>query len=508
MFFLFTLDTFTTWATTVLVIVLSSIWIYRRYTFWSSLGIPGLRPIPLLGNILDYVLRPMYVVDMERQKKYGNIFGAYHGFNLVLNICSPELIKKTMISDFFPFHGREAPSDNQFRESLGARNGQAWKDQRSIMSQAFTAGKMKKMMSIMEECCESFSHYLDSLVLDRQTANINLYDLFGKLTLNLTAKIQFGIDVKGYLDESNPLVYNVSRFFNISKLKLLLFFIFFFFVQDRVGLSVLPTDAKDFLVATAEEILRQRRTTNSQREYTDMLQLLSEAEADKDDELSGFKKTSNRTLTEKEIVSNVMIFLAVGFESTGTVLSHLTYELAINPSIQEKLRDEIVEAVKGSPDGKLSYDVIMSLKYLDAVISEILRIYPPGASIQRETVCDHVLEIDSKSYRIPTRTILNIPTYTIHHNPAYFQNPETFDPERFMPDGKHEIIPYTYLPFGIGPRNCIANRFVLFQLKVCLAFLLQKYRFVRTEETDVPLDFSSSTIVLKAKRNVVGIQHL
>ena len=445
---------------------------------------------------------------MERQKKYGDIFGTYLGLNLVLNVSSPELIRKTMISDFFPFHKRETASGDLFRDSVFGSNEQAWKDQRSIMSRAFTSGKIKKMMAIIEDCCDSFSHYIHSIILDRKTASIHLNDFYGKLVLNLTAKLQFGIDVKGYLDESNPLLYNVSRFLEFPKWKVLLFFFLPKFVAEKVGFSMTPTDAQDFIVATAKEVLRQRRATNSQREYTDVLQLLSEASADVNYELPGFKKTSKMTLTENEIVSNILIFLAGGIETTSTALSHTTYALATNPSIQEKLRHEIVGAVKQSPDGKLSFDMIMGLTYLDAVVSESLRIYSPAAWIQRETVCDHVLETDGKFYKIPVGTLLNIPIYATHHNPKYFKDPETFDPERFMLDRKHEIIPYTYLPFAVGPRNCIGKRFALIQLKACLAYLLQKYRFVRTEETDVPLDFSSSTFMMKAKRIVVGIECL
>ena len=513
MFLPFTLDHLTTWTTTVLLIVLLSIWMYRRYTFWSSQGMAGPQPIPLLGNLLDYFLKPMYIVDMERQKKYGQIFGTYLGFNLVVNISSPQLIKKTMISDFFAFHGRIQPGDDQLLQSISGKNGQEWKDQRTIMSQAFTFGKTKKMLPIIKECCESFSGYLDTLMVNGKT-NVDLMKLYSLFIMNLTAKVQFGIHVKGYLDESSPMVHHAFRFFNIPKTKLLLNFFIPKFIKEKLGISLTPKDSQEFLVSAAKEILRQRRDKSCQREYPDLLQLLSEASVDNNDvedtmpEFAGFKKTLKKTLTEKEIIANIMTFFVVGFDSTANVLSTTTYALATNPLVQENLREEIVQAVKKCPGGKLSYETIMGLKYLDAVMSESLRLYPPAAANPRETVSDYVLETDSKFYKIPSGTMMSILIYAIHHNPDYFKDPETFDPERFMPERNHEIIPYTYLPFGIGPRNCIANRFVLFQLKVCLVYLLQKYRFVRTEETDVPLDFSSSTFLMKAKRIVVGIQCL
>jgi cytochrome P450 family 9 len=90
----------------------------------------------------------------------------------------------------------------------------------------------------------------------------------------------------------------------------------------------------------------------------------------------------------------------------------------------------------------------------------------------------------------------------IHKDPEYYPNPDRFDPERFMPENRHKLIPYTFLPFGIGPRNCVGMRFALMEAKTAIAHIITKFRFVRTENTEVPIELSTLSILLLPKRDI------
>ena len=92
-----------------------------------------------------------------------------------------------------------------------------------------------------------------------------------------------------------------------------------------------------------------------------------------------------------------------------------------------------------------------------------------------------------------------IPIYPLHHDPNYFPNPMKFNPERFMPENKSKIIPYTFRPFGSGPRNCVGMRFALMNIKTCVVKLLTKYRFCRTESTKTEFDYKKFVVFLMAK---------
>lgn len=104
------------------------------------------------------------------------------------------------------------------------------------------------------------------------------------------------------------------------------------------------------------------------------------------------------------------------------------YELALNQEIQEKLRKEIILALDGS-EGKLSYDLIFSLKYLDMIVNETLRKYPPAFLIMRKATKD--FKIPETDMIIPAGTTININVLSIHRDPEYYPEPDTFDPERF-----------------------------------------------------------------------------
>lgn len=169
------------------------------------------------------------------------------------------------------------------------------------------------------------------------------------------------------------------------------------------------------------------------------------------------------------------------------------YELTINPEIQQTLQKEV-----DSIDGGLTYDKIMKMKYLDMVVSETLRKYPPAVQSDRVCVKAHQLNVKETDYvEIEPGMAVNIPTYWIHHDPNWWPNPDKFDPERF--NEVATIEPYTYLPFGVGPRMCIGNRFALLETKVLLFHLLKNFGFEVIARTSIPMVFKTGPTNLDSK---------
>ena len=92
-----------------------------------------------------------------------------------------------------------------------------------------------------------------------------------------------------------------------------------------------------------------------------------------------------------------------------------------------------------------------------------------------------------------------IPIHAMHHDEAYFADPETYKPERFLPENKGSITPYTYMPFGMGPRNCVGMRMALLEMRVILVRMLQKYRLVKGPETHVPISVKPRSVLSPAE---------
>jgi len=204
-------------------------------------------------------------------------------------------------------------------------------------------------------------------------------------------------------------------------------------------------------------------------------------------DIGKFKQTRN--LTNDAITAQALIFFFAGFDSISTAMCFGSHELAFNKDIQDELRKEIKHTYKES-NGKLTYEALMKMKYMDMVVSEIVRKWPPAVGIDRVCTKPYTIEPvtpDEKPIPLKPGDVLWLPIQGIHRDPNNYPNPEKFDPERFSDENKDSINPYTYVPFGSGPRNCIGSRFALLEVKVLLFNLLLHFELVPTKKTQNPI---------------------
>ena len=210
----------------------------------------------------------------------------------------------------------------------------------------------------------------------------------------------------------------------------------------------------------------------------------------------------NKYLDDEEIMSNGWVFLLAGYEATAITLSLCIYQLALNSDIQERLYEEIQSEFDSEEE--ISYEKLDNLQFLDSVICETLRLYPPVLILDRKANTDY--ELGDTGITLFKGQDIEIPVYAIHHCEEYYPNANKFDPDRFMPQNRYKLIPYTYLPFGSGPRNCIGMRFGLFEAKLGLTQIIRKFRFFPTQKTSVPLKFKTISPILATKEVIVGIE--
>lgn len=182
------------------------------------------------------------------------------------------------------------------------------------------------------------------------------------------------------------------------------------------------------------------------------------------------KKRPQRQWSDMEIISQAFIFFAAGFEVTSTTLSFLAYELSINLDIQQKLYEEIAETDESFGGKRITYDTLQKMKYLDQVLSESLRKWTTTFLLDRLCVKDFECEYDDNlKFRFEKGiTVWSLDTgLCVAPRSEILSEPEKFDPDRFSDENKANIAPGTYLPFGIGPRNCIGN-FLFYFLRLSL----------------------------------------
>lgn len=136
------------------------------------------------------------------------------------------------------------------------------------------------------------------------------------------------------------------------------------------------------------------------------------------------------------------------------------------------------------------------MKYLDMVVSETLRKWPPAVVTDRKCTKEYLLKSnDGNDVLLKRGDEIYIPIFNIHRDPTFYENPEKFDPERFSDENKRLIQPSTYLPFGLGPRNCIGSRLALMETKAIIFNVLSRFSIVRSENTQDPLQVQKNVLL-------------
>lgn len=176
--------------------------------------------------------------------------------------------------------------------------------------------------------------------------------------------------------------------------------------------------------------------------------------------------------------------------------------MALSAPMQQRLYEEVDKATVGGTD--FSLERLNKLSYLEAVILETLRKYPPLIRLERTSASDYTL--GKTGITLLKGQVVEIPIYAIHHCEVNFPQPEKFMPERFLPENKGQIKPYTFIPFGGGPRNCVGMKFAKMEIKLALAMIICNFKFDVSGKTRVPMKFNTITPFLATNFNYLHVE--
>lgn len=202
-------------------------------------------------------------------------------------------------------------------------------------------------------------------------------------------------------------------------------------------------------------------------------------------------------LDDEDVIAQSVVFFMAGLEGVSTLVCFISYELALSPEVQKKLLNEINESLEAN-NGEFTYDSVTKMKYLDMVVSETTRKWPAAIFLDRKCTVPFTLKSGDKEVHIPKDTAIMFPVLGFHNDRKYYPEPRKFDPERFGED-KDKLVPGTFLPFGIGPRNCIGMRFAIMETKIFLCHLLKTFEIVVTPKTPIPLLLLPNSVNIGAR---------
>ncbi|XP_054459808.1 cytochrome P450 3A30-like [Anoplopoma fimbria] len=466
-----------TWILLIAFICIFVIYGKSTHGIFEKLGIPGPKPYMYLGTAGRHH-RVFYEDDKLSAQKYGRVWGIYEFKKPILAVMDPEMLKTILVKDCFTYftNRRNIRLNGDLYDAVSVVEDDHWRRIRNILTPFFTSGRLKEMFNIMKHHSSKLTASLQSKAHNNEV--ITVKNFFGPYSIDVLASCSFSVDVDSINNPSSPLVYHASKMFRFPVSVLLLqgFFPVLLPLFELMGLSIFSRTSTAYFKTVLDKI-RAERAKSSNQNFRDILQIMINSQTAKEP----VKEKQNKGLTDHEILSQATIFLFAGYETSATTLVFLAYNLARNPEIMKRLQEEIDCTFPNK--GAVQYEDLVQMEYLDSVVNETLRLYPAAARLER--VAKETVKVGGIT--IPKDMIVMVPVYALHRDPELWPEPEEFKPDRFSKQNKQSINPYTYLPFGVGPRNCMGMRFALVMIKLALVEVLQNYSFCVCGETEIPL---------------------
>ncbi|XP_069131891.1 cytochrome P450 3A11-like isoform X2 [Argopecten irradians] len=416
--------------------------------------------------------------------------------NLV--VADKEMLKEILVKQFNNFPDRMTiPEFNGDLEyNLLNTKGDYWKHDRSVITPTFSSGKLRKMVPLVQEACDTLIKTCRDAVKDGDDGQVEMRRLFGGYTMDVISSTAFGIHVDSQGNPNDLFVSHAKKLLDISLTSPWIFTILLFPslkpLFKQMGATIFPKDSMAYFRKLTTRLVEERKQ-NKEVGRTDFLQLMVDSQEDRNlsDESNGTThhvNTKQKGITFDGILANAEIFFAAGYETTSITLTMTAYNLALNPDCQDKLRREIEKEI-GSDN--VDYENVQKLQYLDMCINETLRMYPPAMRFDR--TCVKTTKV--KDITLKPGMVVTVPVYALHHDPDVWEKPEVFNPARFSPTEKANHDPMDFMPFGHGPRNCVGMRLALLEAKMAAAEMIRNFRLSVGKKTDIPPKMDDAAIL-------------
>jgi cytochrome P450 len=332
-------------------------------------------------------------------------------------------------------------------KGLLTSHGEVWRTQRRLIQKGFDRKQLEVLSSIMQD---SLAESLQDFDREARSGPVDIYPHLMKMTFSMVGKSLFGAHLKGQdIDLISRTIATVQEFMVRQTIQPYLNPWFAFSGELRRH-EEMRARADGVLLAY---IQRRRQEAPSH----DLLQTLMDA-----------RYADGHGMSDELVLSESMQLLVAGHETSSNALSWILYLLSSRPDCLDRLRQEFDAVLGGAP---LSYSDVSKFEFAIQVIQEALRLYPPFWMVDRMAISDD----RAGELAIPRGSTVVIFIYGVHHAPQYWDNPESFDPERFNKKNEKLHTPFTHLPFGAGPRGCIGGNYATLQILMILSSLLRKY---------------------------------
>ena len=407
---------------------------------------PG--PKPTLLDSLIY--RPgrdplMFFTSLARQ--YGDVVQYRMAGERVFLITDPQYIKDILVThnrNFTKSRGLER-TKRILGNGLLTSEGAVHLRQRRLMQPAFHRDRIAGYGRTMVE-------YADRMRCGwRDGTTLDIAREMNRLTLSIVGKTLFDADVESQAASVGEALTGVMESFWTTLLP-------FADLLERLPVPRLRRARmmRARLDAIIYRMIADRRASG--RDHGDLLSMLLTAQ-DEDD---------GGVMTDQQVRDEAMTIFLAGHETTANALTWTWYLVSEHPEASQRLHQEVDRVLQGRLP---SVEDIPRLPYVERVVTEAMRLYPPAWLIGRRAIAEYAFG----PYLAPPRAILIMSPFIVHRDARYFRDPERFDPDRWTPERKASLPPFAYFPFGGGPRRCIGESFAWMELILIVATIAQRW---------------------------------
>jgi cytochrome P450 len=390
------------------------------------------------------------MTDLARN--YGDLAYFRLGPFRVYSVNHPALVREVLVTRAkqFPKAVRSTRVLSQFDgQGLTVTQGDFWLRQRRLVQPAFHARRLGRYADITVEFTRRrMERWQPGVVYDVQNEMTDL-------AIDVIAKALFDVEVGAQVDQLRAAVavFSETLFREISAPCKL---------PDWLPLPA--KRRKRWAIRTVDtmirDIIRARRAQGEDK--GDLLSMLLLAVDEAGD---------GGGMTDEQARDEAVALFRGGHDTTAAGLAWIWYLLARHPEVEARLVQEVAAVLQGRP---ATFADLPRLGYTEMVVKEALRLYPPiWALFGRETTA----EVELGGFMLPRGAQVLILPWGLHRNPRFFENAESFDPDRFGPERLGGLTPDAYIPFGLGPHICIGASFAMMQMTLTVATVMQRWRW-------------------------------
>jgi len=381
------------------------------------------------------------------------------GTRTLISIVDPGLIKELAFKD--QYYVKDMPTFVRHLLSGGGLpflEGDTWKKNRKIISQSFHFEFLKQRIPIIVKTARGFINELKQKDLN----GVDILREMQYITGDVVGKLFFGENLHSYTFEGKPLSVALTEI-NENNVKLMLSPAALLFGDSFIELGLFPSHREALrkmrvFRAFCMKILQEKKARG---ESNDLIGSLFKSQNSKDPE---------DTLTDDRILDEFLAFFSAGMDSTAHLVVIALYLCLQYPDCFEKIKQEINE--KYSQEDPASLDSLNSMDYTTAFLKECLRLYSPApGTINRKAIEDHQIG----EFKIRKGDTVRVESIANHCDSKYFDEPDKFYPERWLV--KREIDSFAYIPFWVGPRNCIGQHLAMLEARIIIAEFIKAFHF-------------------------------